>query len=122
MAKEGQQRGIISVKTKLMFSSGALEEAMLGAASIVTMVFYNQILGASAALCGVVFLVTSIIDAVSDPLVGAWSDNFHSRWGRRHPFMLFSALPLTVSFYLMYNPPSGLTETMYFWWFLSTLA
>ena len=122
MAKEGQQRGNISLKTKLMFSSGSLEEAMLGAASIVTMVFYNQILGVSAALCGIVFLVTSIIDAVSDPLVGAWSDNFHSRWGRRHPFMLFSALPLTVSFYLMYNPPSGLTETMYFWWFLSTLA
>ena len=122
MVEEVQRRGNISVKTKLMFSSGALEEAMVGAASAVTMVFYNQVLGVSAGLCGVVFLITSIIDAVSDPLVGSWSDNFHSRWGRRHPFMLFSALPLTVSFYLMYNPPSGLSESMYFWWFLATLA
>ncbi|SVA11623.1 uncharacterized protein METZ01_LOCUS64477 [marine metagenome] len=122
VAEYVERRSKIPLKTKLMFSSGALEEAMVGAASAVTMVFYNQVLGVSAALCGVVFLITSIIDAISDPLVGSWSDNFHSRWGRRHPFMLFSALPLTVSFYLMYNPPSGLSESMYFWWFLATLA
>ena len=95
---------------------------MIGAAGIVTMIFYNQVLGVGAALCGVVFLVASIMDAVSDPLVGSWSDNFRSRWGRRHPFMLFSALPLTVSFYLMYNPPADLNETGYFWWFLGTMA
>ena len=108
-------RGKVSLKTKLAFSSGSLEEAILGAASIGTMVFYNQILGVSASLCGVVFLVASIVDAVSDPLMGMWSDNFRSRWGRRHPFILFSILPLTVGFYCMYNPPSGLSEAQYFW-------
>jgi Na+/melibiose symporter-like transporter len=95
---------------------------MLGAAGIATMVFYNQVLGVSAALCGVVFLVSSIVDAVSDPLVGSWSDNFRSRWGRRHPFMLFSALPLTVAFYGMYAPPNGLSEMQYFWWFMATMV
>ena len=113
-------RGKISLKTKLLFSSGSIEEAMISAAAIATMIFYNQVLGVSAALCGIVFLVASIVDAVSDPLVGSWSDHFRSRWGRRHPFMLFSALPLTVGFYFTYAPPEGLTEMQYFWWFMAS--
>ena len=121
-APGAQPRGPVSLKTKLAFSSGALEEAMIGAAGIATMVFYNQVLGVSAALCGTVFLVASIIDAVSDPLIGAWSDSLRSRWGRRHPFMLFSTLPLAAGFYLMYAPPENLSQTQYFWWFLGTMA
>ena len=116
------RRGKIALKTKLAFSSGALEEAMLSAAGVATMIFYNQVLGVGAALCGTVFLVASVIDAISDPLIGAWSDNLRSRWGRRHPFMLASVAPLMVSFYLMYAPPQGLSEMQYFWWFLGTMA
>ena len=122
MSPASDRRGKVTLRTKLAFSSGALEEAMLGAAGIATMIFYNQVLGVSPSLCGTVFLVSSIIDAVSDPLIGAWSDHFRSRWGRRHPFMLFSVLPLTVGFYLMYAPPEGLSELQYFWWFLGTMS
>ena len=95
---------------------------MIGAASAATMVFYNQVLGVSPALCGIAFAIGSIIDAVSDPIVAAWSDNFRSRWGRRHPFMAFSALPLTLGFYLMYAPPSDLTEAQYFAWLIFTIV
>ena len=73
------------------------------------MLFYNQILGLSASLCGVVFLVASIVDGISDPLVGAYSDRIRSRWGRRHPLMLASALPLAVAFYSLYQPPDNLS-------------
>ena len=61
--------------------------------AIATMIFYNQVHGVSAALCGTVFLIASVIDAISDPLVGALSDSVNTRWGRRHPFMFLSALP-----------------------------
>ena len=121
MAEASVDRGPVSLKTKLAFSSGSLEEAMIGAAGIATMIFYNQVLGVSPALCGIAFAIGSIIDAVSDPIVAAWSDNFRSRWGRRHPFMAFSALPLTLGFYLMYAPPSNLTETQYFFWLIFTV-
>ena len=94
----------------------------MSAAGVATMVFYNQVLGVSAYLCGVVFLIASIIDAVTDPLIGSLSDNFRSRWGRRHPFMLLSVVPLTLGFYLMYAPPDGMSESFYFWWFLCTMA
>ena len=40
-----------------------------------------------------------------NPLVGFWSDNTHSRWGRRHPFMYASVVPVGLSFYFLWNPP-----------------
>lgn len=115
-------RGKVSFGTKLAFSSGALEEAMIAAAGIATMVFYNQVLGVDPWLCGMVFFVASVVDAVSDPLVGSLTDNFRSRWGRRHPFMLLAILPLALAFYLMYAPPADLSELQYFWWFLGTMV
>ena len=108
----------LPLRTKLAFSSGALEEAVVGAASFATMLFYNQVLGLSASLCGVVFLVASVVDGISDPIVGAFSDQFRSRWGRRHPLMFLSAFPLAIAFYCLYQPPEGLGETGLFAWFL----
>ena len=112
----------VPLKTKIAFSSGALEEAAVSAAGVATMLFYNQVLGVSASLCGVVFLVASIVDAVSDPLIGSLSDNFRSRWGRRHPFMLAALLPLGLGFFLLYAPPAGMSELFYFWWFMGTMV
>lgn len=113
---------LLPLRTKLAFASGSLEEAMLGAAGVATMIFYNQVLGVSAALCGTAFLIASIVDAISDPLVGAWSDNVRTRWGRRHPFMFASAAPLGIAFYLLYQPPVGLDETGLFWWFTAMMV
>jgi len=110
------RRRKVPLRTKLAFSSGAFQEGMVVAGRITTLIFYNQVLGVSAALCGVAYLVASIVDAVSDPMVGAISDRFRSRWGRRHPLMLMSALPIAVSFYFLYQPVSGLSEGALFAW------
>ncbi len=115
------RRRMISRRAKLAFSIGSLEDAMSQAASIATMLFYNQVLGVSAALCGIAFLIASIVDAMSDPLVGAWSDRVQTRWGRRHPFMICSALPIGVFFYLLYQPPD-LSEQGLFLWLMCVLV
>ena len=112
----------LSVKTKLLFASGGLQEAVVSAGGIVTVLFYNQVLGISAALAGTAFLIASIVDAVSDPLIGNISDRFRSRWGRRHPFIFASALPIAVSFYFLYQPLNGLSETGYFIWLVVFLV
>tara|TARA_A100001035_G_scaffold6870_2_gene4863 strand:- start:1470 stop:2957 length:1488 start_codon:yes stop_codon:yes gene_type:complete len=116
------RRRKLSVKTKLLFASGALQEAVVTAGAIVTVLFYNQVLGISPALAGTAFLIASIVDAISDPLIGAVSDRFRSRWGRRHPFMFASALPIAVSFYFLYQPVDGLSETGYFIWLVVFLV
>ena len=106
----------VPLRTKLAYSSGTLNEAVVSAAGIATLIYYNQVLGVSPAMCGVAFMIVHIVDAVSDPIMGALSDRINTRWGRRHPAMLASALPWTVSFYFLYQPISGLSETGYFVW------
>lgn len=49
-------------------------------------------------------MIATTIDAFTDPMMGSISDHWKSRWGRRHPFMYASALPLAGSFYLLFNP------------------
>ena len=105
------RRRKVPIRTKLLFASGTLQEATVTAGGITTMLFYNQVLGVSPALVGMAFLIVSILDAVADPIVGLWSDRFHSRWGRRHPFMFFSAFPIAIGFYFLYQPVNGLSET-----------
>jgi Na+/melibiose symporter-like transporter len=106
----------VPIRTKILFASGALHEATVTAGGIVTVLFYNQVLGVSASLVGTAYLIASIVDAISDPAVGTLSDRFRSRWGRRHPFMFVSALPIGIAFFFLYQPIDGLGETGYFVW------
>jgi Na+/melibiose symporter-like transporter len=116
------RRRKLGVLTKLAFASGSIEEAMVSAAGATTMVYYNQVLGVSPALCGTAFLIASIGDAISDPLVGAFSDQVRTRWGRRHPLMFLSAFPVAICFYLIYQPPAGLGEFGLFLWLAGALV
>jgi len=52
-------------------------------------------------------MATLVFDAICDPLIGEWSDHFRSRWGRRHPFMYASAVPIAIAFYFLWSPPHG---------------
>ncbi len=76
--------------------------------------YYNQVLGLPGAYAGAAILIAMIFDAVSDPLVGMWSDNTHSRLGRRHPFMYASAIPVAFVYFFLWNPP----ELGDFWLFV----
>ena len=52
------------------------------------LLFYGTVLGLDGRLVGLALLFILIFDALSDPIVGYISDNWRSKWGRRHPFML----------------------------------
>lgn len=79
--------------------------------SVLLLLFYNQALGLSAQSVGMAIMIALIVDACVDPLVGNWSDHFRSRLGRRHPFMYAAAVPIMVSYYFLWNPPSGLGQS-----------
>ena len=69
------------------------------------LLFYGTVIGLEPGLVGLAILIALVFDAISDPLVGYWSDNLRSRWGRRHPFMYGAALPVALSYFLLWNPP-----------------
>lgn len=87
--------------------------------TVLLMIFYNQALGLPAATVGFAIMIALLVDAVADPFIGRMSDGLHSRWGRRHPFMLGAAVPIAVSYYFLWNPPEGLGQGGLFWYLMS---
>lgn len=109
----------LSLGTKASYGFGSIAYGVNnGGFDYFLLLFYSQVIGLDARLVGVAIIVALIIDAISDPIVGYWSDNLHSRWGRRHPFMLFAALPVALSYFLLWNPPDGLSQGGIFWYLL----
>jgi Na+/melibiose symporter-like transporter len=70
--------------------------------------YYTSVVGLSGSFAGAALMIALVFDAITDPLVAVLSDRTRSRWGRRHPYMFASALPLGVCFYLTFAPPAGL--------------
>lgn len=79
--------------------------------------YFSQVLGLDAELAGLSSLIALMFDAVSDPLVGLFSDKWKSqKWGRRHPFMFASAIPLGLFTWILFSPPEGLNQMSLFRW------
>jgi len=55
-------------------------------------------------------MIALVIDALADPLVGSLSDGFRSRFGRRHPFMYASVIPLGVAIALTFARTTVVAE------------
>ena len=99
------------------YGFGQVAEAVKNSGFNVFLLFYyNQVLQISATGTSVVLAIALVFDAVTDPVAGSLSDKLVSRWGRRHPFILVSAIPLAITFYYLFNPPADLTETGYLIW------
>jgi GPH family glycoside/pentoside/hexuronide:cation symporter len=77
-------------------------------AGSVLQVYFNQVIGLPAAWVGLAISVTIIVDSLIDPLIGRYSDNLRSRWGRRHVLMYASALPSAGGILAMWYAPAGL--------------
>ncbi len=77
--------------------------------------YYTDVIGLLPAAVGTMFLVTRIIDAVSDPLMGIIADRTNSRWGKYRPFILWGAIPYGACGYLMFaNPDLSYTGKLIF--------
>lgn len=104
---------------RLSYAAGQFPEGLKSAAfGFYLLFFYNQVLGLDARLASLAIFIALLIDAVSDPVVGAWSDATRSRWGRRHPWMYASAIPFALLFLAIFMPPAGLDQTGLFLWLL----
>lgn len=112
--------GALTWRIRIFFSIGQMPEGIKAAAfGFFLLFFYNQVLGLSGFLASLAIVIALLFDAVSDPIIGAWSDGIRTRWGRRHPFMYASVIPVAVSFYLLFAPPDGLSEMQLFSWLLA---
>ena len=106
---------LASARTLLAFGTGAVA---VGTKNVVfsswLMLYYNQVLGLKPYLAGLALALALIVDAISDPLVGAWSDRTRTRWGRRHPFIYASLLPFSGFIYLIFQPMPDASQSELF--------
>tara|TARA_B110000003_G_scaffold218738_1_gene218434 strand:+ start:222 stop:1730 length:1509 start_codon:yes stop_codon:yes gene_type:complete len=98
--------------TRMAYGTGGIAGGVISAGlSMFVLLYYSRVLGVSAGLVGTALAIALCFDALSDPLVGYASDKFRSRWGRRHPFMYFAILPVSLLVYLLWNPPLELLDS-----------
>jgi GPH family glycoside/pentoside/hexuronide:cation symporter len=81
---------------------------------------YNMTLGMSPTLIGVVLAITRLWDGFADPIVGSYSDNFRSRWGRRRPFIALGAFLCALTFPIIWFVPTTWHGMWAFGYFLVT--
>jgi GPH family glycoside/pentoside/hexuronide:cation symporter len=108
-----------SLRAKLFYGVGAAAYGIKdNGFAFLLLIYYSQVLGLPQTLVGTGIFLALIVDALSDPIVGSVSDNLRTRWGRRHPFMYFAALPIAILYYFLWSPPIGLSNDGLFVYFL----
>lgn len=86
--------------------------------SYLLLLYSTHVLGIPGRYASYALAAAIVFDAVTDLLLGQWSDKTQSRFGRRHPFMYASVVILPFSFYALFNPIIEITETNAVWYLL----
>lgn len=99
--------GKISNKEKFGFGLGdAASHIVFDSSVAILAYFYTNIYGLPPAVMGTLFLVVRVLDAITDPIMGAIADQTKSRWGRFRPWLLIICVPFAVSCVLVYSTPN----------------
>ena len=67
--------------------------------------FYTDVFGISAAAAASMLFMIKIINAFTDPLIGALADRTTTRFGKFRPYLVWMALPLGAAAVLTYTTP-----------------
>ncbi len=92
--------------TKLIYGSGDWGRASFNTLrQIFYAIFLTDVVGIDPRLASIAALVSTLWDAINDPLVGSISDKVRTRWGRRRPFLLFFSIPFAAAFIILWWAP-----------------
>ncbi|MFL0356165.1 MFS transporter [Erythrobacter sp. GH1-10] len=78
--------------------------------------YFIDLLGVAPAAIGLMMLLTKLVDAVTDPMMGVIADRTRTRWGRYRPYLLYGSVPLAITIVLIFNAPEDLGDTALLVW------
>ena len=96
-----------TLKEKIGYGLGDMASSMFWKVfSAYLPIFYTNVFGLDLGLAAVLFLVTKIWDAVSDPMMGVIADRTNTKWGKYRPYLLWVSVPFAVAGVLLFTVPS----------------
>lgn len=96
----------LSITEKIGYGMGDAGCNMIGGAIMMFLsYFYTDVFGLAPALVGVLLLSVRVLDAVTDPIMGAIADRTQTRWGRFRPYLLWISFPYVIFSVLMFTTP-----------------
>jgi glycoside/pentoside/hexuronide:cation symporter, GPH family len=102
---------MVSVKEKIAYGLGdTASNIVFQTVMLFLTFFYTDIYGISPAFVGTMFLAVRIIDAVTDPIMGAIADRTQSKYGKFRPYLLWFALPFGFISVLAFTTPDFAEE------------
>ena len=100
-----------SLKEKIGYGFGDMASSMFWKVfSAYLPIFYTNVFGLDLGLAAMLFLVTKIWDAVSDPMMGIIADRTNTKWGKYRPYLLWISVPFAIAGVLLFTTP-GFGET-----------
>ena len=84
--------------------------------------FYTDKVGIAAATVGTIMLITKLINAIADLLMGRIVDATKSKYGKARPWILWMALPAMASIILLFTVPAEASSTVKTIYALATVA
>ncbi len=105
--KSNQTSEKLYLTTKLAFGAGDMGPALTANLLVFFLLpFFTNVAGLSPSWAGSILFIGKIADAVNDPLIGMFSDRTKTKWGRRLPWIIFSAIPFGLVFFLQWLVPT----------------
>ena len=90
---------------KFNYSIGAIPNGVkVDTFTFFLLFFYSNIIGLNPGLAGLAIFIALCVDAITDPLMGTISDRTSSSYGRRHPYMFLSFIPMSIGYILLFAP------------------
>ena len=112
----GQEERVPTYR-KLAYASPAFALAVVGIPVYVYLPkFYTDTVGIDITYLGFILLSVRLFDAVTDPVIGRWSDRTRTRFGRRRPYIAAGAFFVSLAMLMLFNPPRG-SEVLTTVWF-----
>ena len=95
----------LPMSTKILYGTPNLAGAALIVPILINMPkFYADVVLVPLGFLAIAIALARSLDAISDPVVGWFSDRTRTRWGRRRPYIFVGAPLCAIAFWALMSP------------------
>lgn len=104
-----EEKRKLSGKERFAYGIGAVGKDMVYMLSASYILYYYQdIMGISAWIMGIILLVARVFDAFNDPIMGVLVAKTKTKWGKFRPWLFIGTLTNAIVLYFMFACPPSL--------------